>query len=196
MTAMSFNVYTQFDMARRKAHHPCEQLHARCGGISGSLPKWMNQLNEALKPLYGSVGKGGQREQRGFNPIFIGRISLRLYQAAQNGCRTRPTGSQILGILPKPHYDLCRFEAVQRRRNVFVCHTHLEHTAVPPASNRRRRMKIIRCPTTIVLTGDFNYTPGTAEYNNVASEMANASEIALSGKTRALPSTPTAGPTA
>lgn len=186
MTAMSFNVYTQFDMARaERLITLVNNYMPDVVGFQEASPKWMNQLNEALKPLYGSVGKGRDSGNTGeFNPIFYRKDKFTLISSGTKWLSDTP--DRVSKYLESSLNRIMTYAVLKRHSDgamFLYVNTHLEHTSgAARVKQTQALMKIIReLPDyPIVLTGDFNCTPGTAEYNNVASEMANASEIALS----------------
>jgi len=174
LTAMSFNIYTNFndDVRHQRVIDIIEKYDPDTLGVQEAHIAWMHYLEENLSDDYAWVGVGRQGgELDEFSSIFYKESVFELLDSGTKWYSNTPDKVSKYG--ESACYRIFTYAHLRRKSDkseVMVVNTHLDHVGA-----REKQAKVLADflkdynDMALVLTGDFNTTAGSVAYRNVLS---------------------------
>ena len=191
LTAMSYNILVSNNTTERQRRvlEMVAKYMPDTVGMQEASPKWMNVLGPKLDRFgYKYVGEGRDGGTDGeHNPIFYNSYKFKLLDSGTKWLSQTPDRvSKYSQSSLNRIYTYALLERLSDGLQIMVVNTHLDHTS---SAARELQVQVLmkfiseHLDKPLVLTGDFNTSPGSSCYKYVISGgMTDSSNIALEAK--------------
>jgi len=185
LTAMSFNVYYS-DLTEQRMESVKQTILNYLPdtvGIQEAVPEWMDYLDASLGGIYAHVGLGREGGSNGeHSAIFYKRDRFELIETGTKWLSKTP--DSVSKFEESSLFRIVTYALLQDKttgEKILVANTHLDHT-----NSKARDLQVAVLleileeyrEYPIVLTGDFNTSPGSNAYRIVTEELTDSSKIA------------------
>jgi len=174
LTGMSFNVKVNPYNSERKDRvvNMVKKYLPDTVGFQEASPSWMTGLKSGLSDVYAYVGEGRDGGNSGeYNPIFYKKSLFNLIDSGTRWLSDNPKyPSRYSESSLNRIYTYALLERKSDGTKIMVINTHLEHTS---SAARVLQAKVLAAFISecldypVIITGDFNTTSGTTEFNTV-----------------------------
>lgn len=186
LTAMSFNVWVSGRTTARDERVITMVLNYMPDtvGFQEAAPAWMSVLKQKLGRYYNYVGEGRDGGDNGeYNPIFYRKDKFTLLEYGTKWLSDTPDSvSRYAESSLNRIYTYAKLQRISDGAVFLHINTHFDHKSGDARLKQARVLiDFVKKNTGIpmIISGDFNSTPGAAPYNAIISGgLASSSEVA------------------